>query len=155
MSQVLPIRIVIADDHPRIRSWIRTLLGRERDIQVVGEAENGQVALELVRRFQPDILLLDIEMPVMDGLEVMRHLARMKNPVRILILSSYDDPEYLEQAKRLGGDGYLIKENSPHQLAGLIRQISQKGRGGADPVEAIILPLRTRSHPPKHGPRAG
>ncbi len=155
MSHVNSIRIITAEDHPGMRSWIRTLLRHENDIEIVGEAENGQIALDLVQKLHPDLLLLDVEMPVMDGLEVMHHLAGEKNPVCILILSSYDDPKYVEQVKLLGGNGYLTKENSPRQLAGLIRQIVWGEDSRAKHSEAIILPSPPRDPPHTHHPRAG
>ncbi|MBK8796296.1 MAG: response regulator transcription factor [Anaerolineales bacterium] len=89
------IRVILIDDHPIVRSGIRLLLEQAAEIEIVGEAEQGKAGLQLVERLQPDVVLLDMEMPDMTGVEVMRTLQSENNPARVLGLSAYDDPEYI------------------------------------------------------------
>ncbi len=118
------IRVLIADDHPAVRRSLQQLLNRQLDIQVVGEAINGQEAVALVHRIHPDVLLLDIEMPVLDGIEVTRELRHVKSPVRILILSGYADKEYIRLVMQQGVFGYLVKDEPPARIADAIRIVA-------------------------------
>ncbi len=110
------IRIVIADDHAGIRYSISRLLKKQSDMAVVGEAENGARAIELVEAYQPDILLLDIEMPVMSGIEVARILEETGYATKIIILSNYSDQEFVEGLLELGAQGYIAKDEAPDYL---------------------------------------
>ena len=118
------IRVVVADDHNRVRTGIRLLLAGVSDIQVVGEAVNGMQALELAQTLQPDILLLDVEMPVLNGLEVAARLHASSIGVQILALSAYDDPQYVQGMLENGAAGYLIKDDVPSKLVPALRSVA-------------------------------
>jgi DNA-binding NarL/FixJ family response regulator len=124
MGSIEGIRVLIADDHPAVRVSLHRLLDRQVDIKVVGEASNGEEALRMSEEVSPQVLLLDIEMPVMDGIEVARRLRRAKSPVQILILSGYADEEYIRMVMDQGVSGYLIKDDPPSKIAEAIRQVA-------------------------------
>jgi DNA-binding NarL/FixJ family response regulator len=110
------LRVVIADDHTVVRQGIRGVLEEVEGLEVVGEAGDGHEALELVSSLQPDVVVLDVNMPGMTGLEVTAELRSAAHPVRVLILSMHDDPEYVLQAVRAGADGYVLKDVAPADL---------------------------------------
>ncbi len=116
------VRVLIADDHPFMRAGVRSLLERSGFIQVVGEACNGKEALELVEDLTPDVLLLDIQMPVMDGIEVMDQLHQQGAKLKVLILSAFDDPYHRDELLSLGAWGYYLKEEAPNCIIAAIRQ---------------------------------
>ena len=105
----MPIRILLADDHSLVRAGIRALLQKISNVQVVAEAENGREALELIGKFKPDIALMDIAMPELDGLTAAARVAKEFPEVRVIILSMHSDQEYVLRALRAGAKGYLLK----------------------------------------------
>ena len=105
-----PVRVVLADDHRIVREGIRDRLAAESDIEVVGEAANGREALDLVRRQRPDVVVLDVEMPEMTGVEVARAIRDEGLEARVLVLSGYDDAEYVGALLDAGAAGYLTKD---------------------------------------------
>jgi two-component system response regulator DesR len=117
------IRIVTADDNANLRSSITRLLNRDPIMEVVGEAENGAQALALVEIFHPDILIVDIEMPVMTGIQVAQALEGREIATKIIILSNYADREFVEGLLGLGVYGYLIKEDAPGHLVEAVHQV--------------------------------
>lgn len=123
------MRVVLADDHPGVRSGIRYLLEREPEISVVGETTDGQGAIQLVERLQPDILLLDVEMPGMNGIEVARRLKSEDSSVRIIALSSYDQREYILEMLDCGAAGYLVKDEAPEMLIDAVLGVSRGETG--------------------------
>lgn len=128
--------VVIADDQGMIRSGLRSLLEDESDIEVVAEASNGEQALDAIRRFKPDVALMDIRMPVIDGLEVTRRLAEEGIATRILILTTYDLDEYVFDALRSGASGFLLKDGAAEELVAAIRLVAAG--------EALLSPAVTR-----------
>lgn len=118
------IRVVIADDHAIMRVGIRNILSRSSDIHVIGEASNGAEAITQVNQLAPDVLILDMEMPVMDGVEVARRLHASNSPVRVLVLSAYDDRQYIEEMLNMGASGYLIKDEAPEVIVEAVQDIS-------------------------------
>lgn len=110
------LRVVIADDHSVVRQGIRGVLEEVPELEVVAEAGDGDEALELVRQHMPDVVVLDVNMPARTGLEVTAVLREEALPVRVLILSMHDDPEYVLQAVRAGADGYVLKDVAPAEL---------------------------------------
>jgi DNA-binding NarL/FixJ family response regulator len=119
------VRVVIADDHPVVRSGIRDMLDGTHGIEVVGEAASGPEALEQVKEKHPDVLLLDVEMPEMSGVEVAQHLQEQSHPVRLLALSSYDDQEYVQGLLDGGASGYLTKENAPELIVEAVQAVAE------------------------------
>lgn len=121
------IRILLADDHPGFRAGIRTELEKELDMTVVGEAASGKAALELVRDLKPDVLLLDMEMPDITGVEVAQRLAKEKIDVLILPLSGFREPEYVFALLESGAAGYMTKDESLENIIKAIRTVAQGG----------------------------
>ncbi len=124
-----PIRVVLADDHPLFRAGVRTLLERAGGVEVVAEAADGVEALALIREHSPDVLVLDMEMPGMTGVEAARRLRATGIEVRILVLSAYDDDEYVAELLANGADGYLTKDEAPERIVAAVRGVAQ-GRDG-------------------------
>jgi DNA-binding NarL/FixJ family response regulator len=117
------LRIVIADDHEVVRQGVRGVLDGEDGFHVVGEAQDGDAAIALVADVQPDVLVLDVNMPGKSGLDVTRELRAAGVSVRILILSMHDEPEYVLQAVRSGADGYVLKDVSPAELRDAVQAV--------------------------------
>ncbi|MFI1014581.1 response regulator [Streptomyces sp. NPDC020965] len=116
-----PIRVVIADDEPLIRAGIRMILTSDREIEVVAEASNGREAIELVRAHRADVVLLDIQMPVMDGLTAMAELRRVVPAARVIVLTTFGERENVLRALESGGAGFLLKDTAPAELIGAVR----------------------------------
>ena len=118
------MRVVIADDQALVRGGFRMILDSRSDIEVVGEAEDGWQALELVERHEPDIVLMDVRMPNLDGLEATRRIAASGAPARIIVLTTYDVDEYVFAALRAGASGFLLKDVRPADLVEAIRVVA-------------------------------
>jgi DNA-binding NarL/FixJ family response regulator len=118
------IRVLVADDQALIRDSFRLILDLEPDIEVVGEAGNGQEAVARVRELQPDVVLMDVRMPVLDGLGATAALTRAHSAARVLILTTYDADEYLYDAMRAGACGFLLKDVRRGQLADAVRTVA-------------------------------
>lgn len=123
------IRVVLADDHPLMRDGIRNLLEQEPDISVVGETSNGTEAIQLTEELRPDVLLLDMELPGLAGVEVARRLKSAGSPVRILALSAYDDKHYIQGLLGAGAAGYLTKEEAPDGIIEAVRGVARGEEG--------------------------
>lgn len=119
------IKVLLAEDHTIVREGLRSLLEAEGDIEIQCEAENGRVAVELAKRFRPDVVLMDIVMSHLNGLEASRQILHALPDCRILILSAHEEDAYLEHALTTGVAGYLIKQTSSSILAQAIRTIAQ------------------------------
>lgn len=123
------IRVLLADDHPVTRNGIRNLLEQAAGIKVVGEANDGAEALQLVEELTPEVLLLDMEMPGMKGVEVAQQLRSAGSPVRILALSAYDDRQYILELLAGGAAGYLMKEEAPEIIVEAVRGVARGEQG--------------------------
>jgi NarL family two-component system response regulator LiaR len=117
------IRVLIVDDHPVVRHGLKNMLNSVKDIEVVGEAETSEQALEQVSQLLPDVVLLDIRMPGASGLRVVQSLQRAHPKTKIIILTSYDNDEHLFEALRAGAHGYLLKSVAHEKLTGAIRSV--------------------------------
>jgi DNA-binding NarL/FixJ family response regulator len=120
------ITVLLAEDHTVVREGLRTLLEAEGDIQVVAEAETGRQAVELAKRLRPAVVVMDIAMPLLNGLEATRQILKAVPGARVLILSAHSDDAYVEQVTALGAAGYLLKQTSAHVLSKAVREV-QKG----------------------------
>ncbi len=121
------IRVVIADDHALMRDGIKALLALTPDIEVVGEATDGRQAIEQCRQLQPDVILMDIAMPGLGGLEATLDLKREVPKTRVLVLTQYDDPEYVRRFLKIGISGYVLKGMLGSELASAIRSAARGG----------------------------
>jgi DNA-binding NarL/FixJ family response regulator len=140
----MSIRVLVADDHTLVRDGIRAVLANAPDLEVVAEAADGQAALDEARRTQPDVVLLDIAMPGLGGLETVPLLRREVPAARILILTQYEQPEYVRRFIKLGVGGYVLKKAAGAELIAAIRAVH---RGGlvVDPVVARDVLRETAS----------
>jgi DNA-binding NarL/FixJ family response regulator len=129
------IRVLIADDQSLVRAGFRLVLENHPDIEVVGEASNGEEAIHSAGRLQPDVVLMDIRMPELDGIAATREITA-RHPARVLVLTTYDLDEYVYDALQAGASGFLLKDTPPEQLADGIRAVA----GG----EALLAPTVTR-----------
>lgn len=130
------ICILLADDHTILRSGIRALLEAEPDFSVVGEAEDGRATVTLACQLKPDVVLMDIAMPLLNGLEATRQFKQQCPETRVLVLSMHDNEEYIRQALEAGALGYILKDAATHDLTSAIRSVH---RG-----EAVLSPAITR-----------
>jgi two-component system response regulator NreC len=130
------IRILIADDHTLFRKGICALLEDEQDMLVVGEAENGREAVRLVGSLKPDVVLMDIAMPLLNGLEATRQIKREHPEARVLVLTMYDHEEYFRQMLEVGASGYIIKRAAATELVSALRAVYND--------EAVLSPAITR-----------
>ena len=132
------IRVLVADDHLVVRQGIQALLATEPDIEVVGEAENGQEAVTEVERLQPDVILMDLVMPEMDGIAAIRQITADQQEARILVLTSFAADDKVFPAIKAGALGYLLKDTGPHELVRAIRQV-HRGESSLSPSIARKL----------------
>ena len=123
MKPATCITVLLAEDHMIVREGLRRLLEAERDIEVVGEAATGREAVTVARKLRPDVVVMDIAMPVLNGLEATRQIRHHVPDAKILILSAHNDDVYVERLTALGATGYLIKQTSAHFLSEAIREV--------------------------------
>ena len=118
------IRILLVDDQSIVREGLASLLNTQSDLEIVGEAENGKIAIEKAMALKPDIILMDIRMPVMDGIAAIRILSQQAPKIKVLVLTTFDNDEYVAQAMVDGAKGYLLKDTPSAELASAIRSIN-------------------------------
>src|ERR1041384_5714867 len=138
------ITVLLAEDHLIVREGFRSLLKHERDIEVVGEAETGREAIAMVKKLQPAVVVMDIAMPLLNGLEATRQIRKDFPDTKILILSAHSDDAYVEQVIELGAAGFLLKHPPSHVRATAIREV-QKGNMFYGP--SLARPLRSPKSP--------
>jgi two-component system, NarL family, nitrate/nitrite response regulator NarL len=139
-----PITVLLADDHAVVRAGLRSLLEAENGIQVVGEAQTGREALRLTKKLLPAVVVMDIAMPLLNGLEATRQILKAVPATKVLILSAHSDDEYVDEVIRIGAAGYLIKQTSAHILSEAIRQ-AHKGQAFFDPFVSKRLEDRQQN----------
>ena len=132
----MSIRVIVADDQSMVRAGFRMLLSGEPDIEVVAEASNGLEAVAMAKRLQPTVVLMDVRMPVLDGLEATRRILAADKAARVLILTTFDLDDYVYEALRAGASGFVLKDDPPEQLLAAIRIVA----GG----EALLSPAITK-----------
>ena len=132
----MTIRVLVADDQSMVRAGFRMLLAGEEDIEVVAEASNGLEAVDKAARFRPGVILMDIRMPELDGLQATRRILAGDADARILVLTTFDLDEYVYEAFRAGASGFVLKDDSPEQLIAAIRTVA----GG----DALLSPTITK-----------
>jgi DNA-binding NarL/FixJ family response regulator len=130
------IRVLVADDQALMRGGFRMILDAQDDIEVVGEAIDGRDAVEQFARLAPDIVVMDVRMPTMDGIEATRRLAAADGPARVLILTTFDLDEYVFEALRAGASGFLLKDRPPEELVAAVRIVASG--------DALLAPSVTR-----------
>src|SRR5579871_5800485 len=154
------ITVLLAEDHMIVREGFRRLLATEADIEVVGEAQTGRQAVALARKLRPAVVVLDIAMPLLNGLEATRQIRKAIPDAKVLILSAHNDDAYVEQAIAFGAVGFLVKQTSSHDLARAIREVqngntffspsiagrlhNQKPPNGGGPLKKKIARLSSR-----------
>jgi DNA-binding NarL/FixJ family response regulator len=153
------IRVLVADDHPVVRQGICTMLELEDDIEVVARAADGEEAVQLAREQHPDITLLDVQMPLLDGIEALRRIRAEDPEARVIVLTTYRNEDYIFPSLRAGARGYLLKDASREELAKAIRAvaageslldpemvIAAHNDGGLTPRECEVLTLMADGH---------
>lgn len=133
------IRVVLADDHVFVRDGIKSLLENEANIEVVGEATDGLEALVAVENNQPDLLVLDIRMPNMTGIEVVEKLRTQNNLVKIVMLSMHESEEYVLKSIKAGADGYLLKGSSKEEFLKAVQTVSEGGKYFSGDISSILI----------------
>lgn len=133
------ITVILADDHTVVRQGLRALLAAEDDIEIVGEAGDGRTAVQITKKLLPDVVVMDIAMPQLNGLEATRQITHALPSTKVLILSSYSDDEYVQQLTEAGAAGYLIKQTAANEL---LKAIREAHRGNAYFSPSIAKRLR-------------
>ena len=133
------IRLVVVDDHPVVRHGLVAMLRYERDMQVVGEAENGVDAVNRILELLPDVVLLDLNLPKMSGIDVMRQVRAQQPQIRFLVLTTYDTDEYIAPTLEAGAQGYSLKDATPDELTRAVRSLAAGGAALEAGVAARVL----------------
>ncbi|WP_345440820.1 response regulator transcription factor [Actinoallomurus vinaceus] len=118
-------RVLVVDDEPMVRMFLRTILGSAEDIEVVAEAHDGAAGLEAVQQNRPDVVLMDLRMPGMDGLTAIQRINELADPPNVVVLTTFDADPYVLRALRAGATGFLVKSTPPEELIGLVRAAAQ------------------------------
>jgi DNA-binding NarL/FixJ family response regulator len=137
------ITVLLAEDHQIVREGFRSLLKHEPDIEVIGEAETGRQAVQLTRKLRPAVVVMDIAMPLLNGLEATRQIRKDIPDTKVIILSAHNDDAYVEQASAIGASGFLLKQSSSHVLASAIREV-QSGKSYFTPSVSKRVKDRSR-----------
>jgi DNA-binding NarL/FixJ family response regulator len=138
----MKIRVILADDHPVVRNGVKNFLAKTRDIEVIGEATNGIEALQIVNELQPDVLLLDMEMPVMDGVAVCESIKASDSRVRVLAFSGHNNRDYIRGVLNSGASGYITKDETNEAVIDAIRGVANGQQGWLSrKIKATVMDL--------------
>src|SRR5512138_241285 len=150
------IRVLIAEDHLMVRAGIRALLEKAGDIHVLGEASNGQEAIEMAEQFKPDVLIMDIMMPRLNGIQAAENMHNLKLPTQIVLLSMYSDEGFVHQALQYGVKGYVLKSSVSDELLWAVRAVARGETYLSGPISEIIIEsaINSSAGPPDGDPFA-
>ncbi|MBQ1096112.1 response regulator transcription factor [Streptomyces sp. b94] len=144
----MPVRVLLVDDEPLVRAGLRAVLEAQPDIEVVGEAADGAAVVPLVRQVRPDVVAMDVRMPLMDGIEATRALLRtVADPPKILVVTTFENDEYVYEALRAGADGFLLKRARPAEIVHAVRLIAEG--------ESLLFPASVRQLAAEYGDGGG
>lgn len=156
IAERAPIRVILADDQPLIRTGLRVLINDAPDIEVVGEAGTGAEAVRLAAAHTPDVAVMDIRMPEMDGIEATRRITESTGPTRVLMLTTFDDDEYVYPALRAGASGFLVKDMALDSILDAVRVVASGDALIAPSVtRKLIAEFAVRPEPPGTTPNRG
>ena len=145
-GEVIMIRVLIAEDHLMVRAGIRALLEKAGDIHVMGEASNGQEAIEMTEALKPDVLIMDIMMPRMNGIQAAENIREMRLPTYILLLSMYSDEGFVHQALQCGVKGYVLKSSVSDELLWAVRAVASGKTYLSNPISEIVVESSIHPH---------
>ncbi|MEU9454283.1 response regulator transcription factor [Streptomyces sp. NPDC048277] len=144
----MPVTVLLVDDEPLVRAGLRAVLAAQPDIEVVGEAADGAAVIPLVRRLRPDVVAMDVRMPLMDGIEATRAVLRtVAEPPKILVVTTFEDDEYVYEALRAGADGFLLKRARPAEIVHAVRLVAEG--------ESLLFPASVRQLAARYGEGGG
>jgi DNA-binding NarL/FixJ family response regulator len=144
---VTKTRVAVVDDDALVRAGLSLILGGATDIEIVGEADDGVAGLDLIKRTSPDVVLMDIRMPRLDGLEATARLMRRSDPPRVIVLTTFDADEYVVRALGDGASGFLLKDTPPEQIVDAVRKVAAGEPMLSPSVIAQLIRQVTASHP--------
>ncbi|MEU3246249.1 response regulator transcription factor [Streptomyces sp. NPDC006875] len=140
----MPVTVLLVDDEPLVRAGLRVVLESQPDIEVVGEAADGAAVIPLVRRLRPDVVAMDVRMPLMDGIEATRAVLRtVEDPPKILVVTTFENDEYVYEALRAGADGFLLKRARPAEIVHAVRLVAEG--------ESLLFPSSVRQLAASYG----
>lgn len=140
----MPVTVLLVDDEPLVRAGLRAVLEAQPDIEVVGEAADGAAVIPLVRQLRPDVVAMDVRMPLMDGIEATRAVLRtVDEPPKILVVTTFENDEYVYEALRAGADGFLLKRARPSEIVHAVRLVAEG--------ESLLFPASVRQLAAAHG----
>ncbi|MFF9768789.1 response regulator [Streptomyces sp. NPDC014636] len=140
----MPVTVLLVDDEPLVRVGLRAVLEAQPDIEVVGEAADGAAVIPLVRRLRPDVVAMDVRMPLMDGIEATRAVLRtVSEPPKILVVTTFEDDEFVYEALRAGADGFLLKRARPAEIVHAVRLVAEG--------ESLLFPASVRRLAARYG----
>ncbi|MFF9286315.1 response regulator transcription factor [Streptomyces griseosporeus] len=144
----MPVTVLLVDDEPLVRAGLRAVLEAQADIEVVGEAADGAAVIPLVRRLRPDVVAMDVRMPLMDGIEATRALLRtVDEPPKVLVVTTFENDEYVYRALRAGADGFLLKRARPAEIVHAVRLVAEG--------ESLLFPASVRRLAAEYGDGEG
>jgi DNA-binding NarL/FixJ family response regulator len=144
----MPVTVLLVDDEPLVRAGLRAVLEAQPDIQVVGEAADGAAVIPLVRQLRPDVVAMDVRMPLMDGIEATRAVLRsVEEPPKILVVTTFENDEYVYEALRAGADGFLLKRARPAEIVHAVRLVAEG--------ESLLFPASVRQLAARYGDGGG